>query len=1298
VALVAAPLAHADYSNTVVSQGPAGYWRLNETVQPSPTGGTAANSGSLGASANGTYNNFPTKGLPGPFPGSSAVGVDGSSQTITTPWQAGINTTNFSVELWAKPANVPPAANPAYVATSVQTASPRSGWYLVQDNGSVFGAGNAFVMRFFNQNGTSQSYQLAVTNSKPAGSWYHLVVTCDGTNAAMYSDGVAVTNGTLVANPTTGLPFVPNVNAQFSVGIRSDGGFPWAGQVSEVAMYSTTLSAGQVAAHYAAATSSSAYVAAVNADSPALFWQLNDPLDPPAANSGTLGSAANGLYISDAQAGTAGPVAPPYAGFEAGNNSVSFNGGGGVVRIPPINLNTNTVSISCWVKATGAQPLGTGLVVGGSGANASGLTIDPIFGGLGLGYIWNGNNYGVSPTADLGLPALPDSQWAFAALVITPSAANLYICDANNYANWASVANTFNVNHLNQAFSSATLIGKTAGTSANFTGSIDEVTIFNRALSAGELYNQYAAAVGGVPPRIFADLQGPTDAVAAGDPIVLNVDAGGTPPVVYTWSKTGTGTIATTTNSGVLTIASASLADTGTYGVTISNGSGSIPSQQVVVTVVTPSQPIITGVQGFNDRTLYSTGTLSMAVSASGGGLKYQWYKNATPIPQATSSSYTVARVTTANAGNYSVSITNAIGSASNGPVAITIPTVTTNSYEASIINSGPEAWWRLDEASGTNMVDGMGRHDGTYTNAAGGGTLPTLGAAGALVNNPNTAASFSSAGLGIGLVPFSPELNTAQFTIEAWVKTTTTDGQSPVSSSYGSGGWWMQSASGWWLGDCSLGTFGNNNNANTQAAIIPSQWSHIVIEYDANRQSGGTFYPFTLYVNGQTDGFIWGAPAANSGGPFIIGGRGVSATVLADRFFDGQVDEVAVYKRLLPAAELQAHYAARGTVVVPPSFTSALLSQTVTAGKSITFATTVLGTSPISLQWYKDGAPITGATNSSYNIASVGTGNSGTYTLWATNSAATVSTSASLTVINPVNQANVTNNLVLHLKFENDTADSSGRGNNATAVNSPTFVTGKVGSGAFHFNTDTTNTIYNYATLGATAPTDLKFSSNVNFSVAYWVRLPSGAAPGDLPILCSAANSYGGAGITFAPSYQRGGWSWSLNTTGLYGPDNSINDGNWHSLIHTFDRTSTGLTYLDGVLVNSTGISSVGDVDQAGAMNIGQGSTGTYAESGAMDVDDLGVWRRVLTPLEVAQIASAGAAGNSFDTVAPGSDITVTPSPADGNLILNYTSGTLVQSSNLGPSAVWVPVPGATSPYTVTPTNGAYYYRVLLQ
>jgi hypothetical protein len=271
------------------------------------------------------------------------------------------------------------------------------------------------------------------------------------------------------------------------------------------------------------------------------------------------------------------------------------------------------------------------------------------------------------------------------------------------------------------------------------------------------------------------------------------------------------------------------------------------------------------------------------------------------------------------------------------------------------------------------------------------------------------------------------------------------------------------------------------------------------------------------------------------------------------------------------------------------------------------------------------------------------------------------LSTPATLTILPiPTNSPDIPG-LVLHLTFDNTLSDATGRGNNGTSIHvtgnssnvaAPTFVTGVVGS-ALHYSSDfgsypcCTTTNASYVTLGVRP--DLQFSSNVNFSVAYWVRLPAGFAGGDLPFFTDAINSTFNPGFTFAPTYgpaatggagsTPGGWALSLydvnlvNGFGVYGDANSINDGNWHHLVHTFDRTSGMVTYLDG---NQVGFDNMGgatavptNVDTGRAAVIGQDPTGHYTESGSADIDDLGVWRRALTSLEAGSIYLAAASNH---------------------------------------------------------------------
>ena len=51
----------------------------------------------------------------------------------------------------------------------------------------------------------------------------------------------------------------------------------------------------------------------------------------------------------------------------------------------------------------------------------------------------------------------------------------------------------------------------------------------------------------------------------------------------------------------------------------------------------------------------------------------------------------------------------------------------------------------------------------------------------------------------------------------------------------------------------------------------------------------------------------------------------------------------------------------------------------------------------------------------------------------------------------------------------------------------------------------------------------DLQFSSNVNFTIAFWIKLPQDYIGGDLPFFCTAKNANFNPGISIAPAYGYG-------------------------------------------------------------------------------------------------------------------------------------------------------------------------------
>jgi hypothetical protein len=178
---------------------------------------------------------------------------------------------------------------------------------------------------------------------------------------------------------------------------------------------------------------------------------------------------------------------------------------------------------------------------------------------------------------------------------------------------------------------------------------------------------------GAIPPEIT--VQPLSKSIAAGDPLELVVEASGTPPFYFQWSRNGA-VVPTQTNQ-TLFIAGATTANAGDYSVTVTNAAGSVVSSSATVTVL--NRPSIAGQP--SPQTVLAGGRLLLSVTANGSSpLSYQWFRNGQAILGAQTAEYEVLSATSANAGNYFVQVTNAVGSAQSATVAVTVqaaPTIT---------------------------------------------------------------------------------------------------------------------------------------------------------------------------------------------------------------------------------------------------------------------------------------------------------------------------------------------------------------------------------------------------------------------------------------------------------------------------------------------------------------------------------------------------------------------------------------------------------------------------------------------
>jgi hypothetical protein len=152
----------------------------------------------------------------------------------------------------------------------------------------------------------------------------------------------------------------------------------------------------------------------------------------------------------------------------------------------------------------------------------------------------------------------------------------------------------------------------------------------------------------------------------------FSVTATGTATLTYQWFKDGVAI--TGAKSATYAISSVQSSNAGTYKVLVMNTGGWLYSQEVALVLVTT--PVIS-VQpaSFTGDSVQSAGQpVQLSVTASGGSLSYQWYKNGSAISGATASTYTILSISATGAtGSYYVKITNVAGSVNSSTAVVTL-------------------------------------------------------------------------------------------------------------------------------------------------------------------------------------------------------------------------------------------------------------------------------------------------------------------------------------------------------------------------------------------------------------------------------------------------------------------------------------------------------------------------------------------------------------------------------------------------------------------------------------------------
>ena len=376
---------------------------------------------------------------------------------------------------------------------------------------------------------------------------------------------------------------------------------------------------------------------------------------------------------------------------------------------------------------------------------------------------------------------------------------------------------------------------------------------------------------------------------------------------------------------------------------------------------------------------------------------------------------------------------------------------------------------------------------------------------------------------------------------------------------------------------------------------ILPNQW------YQAFFSSDGTIVK--LGLNGQVLGSR-DATVMSTSQPLIIGGES------SYYFNSGIVDNVRFYNRALSSEEVTALYALESTPPTPPAITNQISDSTIDLGQTTSFSVGVTGSGSVTYQWKKDGVVLPGMTNPTLSITNAQAKNVGYYSCDVTDANGTVTSSNAALNINGVDFG-VWQGLVGYWPLHGDAMDSGANNFDGISYNLQATA-GRFGvpNQAFWFNGDS-----GYVDLGNRP--EFNFETG-NFSLIAWVQC-------DNDMICkyfiskytpNHPGSYG-LGTTDRSSYA---FIFDDNNCKVVNGNQNLNDGNWHQIAASYNRSNFVKVYIDGKLDSSADIRDANGVQSNNLpLLIGRLANGGQSFKGG--VSDVRVYNKALSSNDVTSL-----------------------------------------------------------------------------
>lgn len=229
-------------------------------------------------------------------------------------------------------------------------------------------------------------------------------------------------------------------------------------------------------------------------------------------------------------------------------------------------------------------------------------------------------------------------------------------------------------------------------------------------------------------------------------------------------------------------------------------------------------------------------------------------------------------------------------------------------SYSTEVLADSPLVYWKLDDTSGTTVVDSSGgSHNGVYVNT------PTLNVA-ALINAGSAVTFASTSSQAIHEVGAIPTGSGSILTVEAWIKTSQSGSGNPdiftCDNSLGGARNWQTRLSTSGKAEVVWFSGGTGTTHTGSVTINDGVRHHVVFVRDGTKSH--------IYVDGVEDGTGLSYSSAPPTADLDQLAAACRTSGGSDgNFFNGTLDELALYKTALSSTRIAAHHTAGASATV---------------------------------------------------------------------------------------------------------------------------------------------------------------------------------------------------------------------------------------------------------------------------------------------------------------------------------------------------------------------------------------------